>query len=132
MTEKRFKKIIAVLIAVVTAIIAKTTDGRAAIDAYANGVGLAYQNQYQSAIAELDLALACEPKYTNALNARAQSQAALGNYEAAAADYEATRASGDASASTAGELAWVYYLLGRFDDATAMNRTALAADPTVL
>ncbi len=110
----------------------KTSDGRYAIDAYATGVGLAYQGDYEQAAAEFDLALACQSSYTNALNARAESQAALGSYEAAAASYEQARAAGDASASTAGELAWMYYLLGRFDDATKMNRTALAADPGLL
>lgn len=41
-------------------------------------------------------------------------------------------ANGEDSANVAGELAWVYHLLGRFDDAVAMNRTALGVSPDEL
>lgn len=103
-----------------------------AIDAYAQGVGLAYQNEYEKAIASFDLALACEPKYAAALLERAGANASLGNLEAAASGYEAARAAGDSSANLAGQLAWIYYQLGRFDDAIAMNRSALQAKPDEL
>lgn len=105
------------------------TDGISAIDAYAQGVGLAYQNENEQAIAMFDKAIACEPQYANALAERARAHMALGNFGSAAADYESARAAGDNSGSLAGELAWAYYLLGRFDDAASMNRTALQASP---
>lgn len=100
-----------------------------AIGAYAQGVGLAYQSKYEEAIAAFDAALQAAPTYANALAQRAEAQSALGNWAEAAADYEKARAAGDQSGNTAGELAWVYYLQGRFDEAIAMNRTALAATP---
>lgn len=107
----------------------KTADGTFAIDAYAQGVGLAYQNLHSEAIGSFDKALSCASNYANAYAARGESNVSLGNYEAAAADYEKARANGDATGNSAGELAWIYYLLGRFDDAAAMNRTALTAAP---
>ena len=103
-----------------------------AIDAYARGVGLAHQSRWQEAIAAFDQALQAAPDYANALVQRASANASLDKIEAAAADYEKARAAGDASANTTGELAWDYYLLGRFDDAVAMNRTALKASPDEL
>lgn len=100
-----------------------------AIGAYAEGVGLAYQGKHAEAIASFDRALQAAPDYANALAQRAEAQSELGNWAEAAADYEKARAAGDQSGNTAGELAWVYYLQGRFDDAIAMNRTALQASP---
>jgi tetratricopeptide (TPR) repeat protein len=108
------------------------TNGVAAIDAYAKGVGLAYQSQFDQAIASYDQAIACKPDYLNAWVARGDADMALGNYESAATDYEKARAAGSTSASVAGDLAWAYYLLGRYDDAITMNRTALQADPSEL
>ncbi len=110
----------------------QTTDGIAAIDAYAQGVGLAYQNELEQGIASFDKALACEPNYVNALVERGNANMARGNYEAAIADFEKARAAGNNNASVAGDLAWAYYLLGRFDQATNMNRQALQSDPNEL
>jgi tetratricopeptide (TPR) repeat protein len=104
----------------------------AAIDLFAQGVGLAYQGQWEEAITAFDQALQASPTYARAFAERASAQSALGNYEAAAADYEAARRNGDNSANLAGELAWIYHLLGRFADAVAMNRTALATTPDEL
>jgi tetratricopeptide (TPR) repeat protein len=103
-----------------------------AIDAYAQGVGLAYQEKYEQAIAAFDEALSCDPNYLNALLERGGAQASLGNLDAAAADYEKARAAGEKSANVAGELAWTYYLMGRFDDAIALNSTALSQQPDEL
>ncbi len=103
-----------------------------AIDAYAAGVGLAYQSKHTEAVAAFDQALQAAPRYSNALAERARAHGELGDHTGAAADFEAARAAGDASANVAGELAWTYHLLGRFDDAVAMNRTALQASPDEL
>ena len=102
------------------------------INAYANGVGLAHQDRWPEATVAFDQAIQGAPTYTNALVARAQAQGQQGNHEQAIADYERARAAGNESASVAGELAWAYYLQNRFDDATAMNRTALVASPDEL
>ena len=103
-----------------------------AIDQFAQGVGLTHQEKWQEAISAFDQALAASPNYGRAFAERAGAQNSLGNYEAAAADYEKARANGEDGANVAGELAWVYHLLGRFDDAVAMNRTALGVSPDEL
>lgn len=107
-------------------------DGTPAIDAYAQGVGLAYQERYEEAVSSLDKAVQCRPDYVNALIERGNARAALGNLGDAAIDYEKARAFGASGSSLAGDLAYTYYLLGRFDDASAMNQTALQASPDEL
>ena len=106
--------------------------GTPAIDAYASGVGLAYQEQHAPAIAAFDQALGCAPDYANAWVARAESRAALGDYASAMGDYEAAQKAGNKAAFVAGDLAWLYYLTGRFDDSIRMNRQALQASPDEL
>jgi tetratricopeptide (TPR) repeat protein len=103
-----------------------------AIEAYARGAGLAHQDRWQEAIAAFDEAIRIVPNYTSALVARAQAYGQQDNHQQAIADYERARAEGNASASVAGELAWAYYLQGRFEDAAAMNRTALSSSPDEL
>lgn len=103
-----------------------------AIDAYAHATGLAHQDRADEAITAYDEALRAAPDYTNALVGRAQAYAQQGEFTRAIADYEQARANGEQSASVAGELAWLYYLEGRFTDAAAMNRTALSANPNEL
>src|SRR5688500_15693740 len=44
----------------------RAADGTPAIDAYAQGVGLAYQEQHTAAVAAFDTALGCAPDYANA------------------------------------------------------------------
>ncbi len=103
-----------------------------AIARYSNGVGLAYQEKYEEAIAEFDASVAAYPSYANALAERASAQAALGKYEAAAADYNAAVAAGDKRANTAGMLAYQYHLLGDFEKAAEWDRKGLAASPDEL
>jgi tetratricopeptide (TPR) repeat protein len=107
-------------------------DSGNAIDVYARGVGLAYQERWQEAIAAYDEAIQIVPNYNSALVARAEAYGQQDNYQQAIADYERARAEGNTSGSVAGDLAWAYYLQGRFDDATAMNRTALNSSPDEL
>ena len=103
-----------------------------AIEAYSQGVGLAYQELYEESIAAFGEAIQAAPSFADAFSERAAANMALGNFEAGAADYEQARANGNTDANTAGELSWAYYLLGRFDDAIAMNRTALESAPNEL
>lgn len=103
-----------------------------AIQDYAAGVGLAYQGRSEEAITSFDKAIAAYPEYTRAYAERAAANMELGNLEQAAADYEQARRLGDKSANLAGELGWTYYLLGRFDKATELNRAALVAGPDEL
>ncbi|HUN22470.1 MAG TPA: hypothetical protein PK299_04975 [Anaerolineales bacterium] len=110
----------------------KSTDGTFAIDAYAEGVGLAHQERFEEAIAQFDKALQCEPKYINALIERGNAKAALGDLGPATSDYEAARAAGANNTNLLGELGYTYYLLGRFNDATAANQAALAMNENEL
>lgn len=103
-----------------------------AIDAYARGVGLAYQGDSQNAVAAFDEALALAPDYANALFERAAAKYDLGDYRAAVADFEATRAAGRDDASVAWNLAWLYYLQGRFEEAIQTNRHTIEQDPGLL
>jgi tetratricopeptide (TPR) repeat protein len=103
-----------------------------AIDAYARGVGLAHQERWDEALTAYTEAIQTVPNYTSAYVARAESYVQQANYQQAVADYERARAEGNQSASVAGDLAWAYHLQGRFDDASAMNRTALSASPNEL
>ena len=103
-----------------------------AIDDYASGVSLAYQEKYDEAIAAFDRAIGAHPGYVNAYLERAGAFSAKEEYEKAAADYEAAQANGDKSANTAGELAWTYYLLGEFEQAVEMNNQALESSPDEL
>lgn len=107
-------------------------ESKGAIDAYAQGVGLAHQQLWKESVTEFDKALQAAPDYANVFAARASSKYELKDYIAAVADYEQARAAGDTTANTAGNLAWTYYLLGRFDDAVKMCRTALQVAPDEL
>lgn len=103
-----------------------------AIDAYARGYGLAYQSRWDEAIAAFDEAVQASPDYAAAYAQRAETWSSAGDNVKAAADYERARANSDESTSTAGSLAWTYYLLGRFDDAIILNRDVLAKSPDEL
>jgi tetratricopeptide (TPR) repeat protein len=99
-----------------------------AIEAYARGVGLSYQGKPDQAIAALDEALGASPTYANALVERGRAHSARKDYEAAVADYLAARAAGSDDTSLNWNLGWTYYLLGRFDDAAAVDRHTLDLD----
>ncbi|MEW5960766.1 MAG: tetratricopeptide repeat protein [Chloroflexota bacterium] len=103
-----------------------------AIDAYARGVGLAYQGEPEQAIAAFDEALSLAPGYANALFERGSARSSLGDYPAATADFEAARSAGRDDASVAWNLAWLYYLQGRFDEAIQTNRHTLELDPKLI
>ena len=103
-----------------------------AIDQYAAGVGLAYQDRYDEAITAFDNALTAYPEYANALTERANAQYALGEYELAIADYESAIAAGDKNPNTMGMLAYQYHLIGDFENAIAMDRKALEIAPDEL
>jgi tetratricopeptide (TPR) repeat protein len=72
------------------------------------------------------------PDYAAAYAQRAEAWSSAGDNVKAAADFERARANGDESTTTVGDLAWTYYLLGRFDDAIKLNRDVLAKSPDEL
>ncbi len=103
-----------------------------AMDAYARGVGLSYQGDSQNAIAAFDEALAEAPDYANALFERGSAHSNLGDFQAAMTDFEAARVAGRDDASVAWNLAWLYYLEGRFDESIQANRHTIEKDPILL
>ena len=104
----------------------------AAIDAYARGIGLNYQGRDSEAIQAFDEAVRIHPDYANAIYSRGFSKLVIGDYTGAAVDFEATLAAGKRDTNVLWNLGWAYYLLGRFDDAIAVNQQALAIDPTLI
>ncbi|MFQ5615492.1 MAG: tetratricopeptide repeat protein [Anaerolineales bacterium] len=104
----------------------------AAIDAYAQGVGMAYQGKNEKAIAFFDQALSARPDYANALYERANAYYATSNYERATADYVAAQKAGRDDVNVGWNLGWTYYLMGKFDEAVLANQHTLALDSTVI
>ncbi|MCB0033021.1 MAG: tetratricopeptide repeat protein, partial [Anaerolineales bacterium] len=100
-----------------------------AIVAYAQGVGLAHQEDYVGAIDAFDRAVLLAPDYANAYYARANAYSNSQAHESAAASYEAALESGREDVNVYWNLGWNYYLLGRFDKAQATNEIALEAAP---
>ena len=105
---------------------------QAAIEAYAEGVGLSYQGQDEEAIAKFDEALAASSDYANALFERGNSYYNLGDLEQAAADYLAAQNAGKDDVNVGWNLGWTYYLLGRFDDAVSVDEHTLELDPKLI
>ena len=104
----------------------------AAIDAYAEGVGLSYQARHDEAIQKFNRALAVKPDYGNALYERANSYYSQGNYDQAAADYLAAQTNGRDDVNVGWNLGWTYYLLGQNDLAAQTDRHVLALDPSTV
>jgi tetratricopeptide (TPR) repeat protein len=103
-----------------------------AIEAYAQGVGLAWQSRHQDAVAQFDQALALAPDYANAYYERGNAHYNLGQYEQAAADYVLAGDYGRDDANVGWNLGWIYYLLGRYDQAIQTDQRVLERDPTVV
>ncbi|MBI4674439.1 MAG: tetratricopeptide repeat protein [Chloroflexi bacterium] len=100
-----------------------------AIDAYARGEGALYQGEAVAAIKQYDQALQLAPTYTSAYRDRGYAKYVTGDYTGAASDLENARANGDASSDTQSSLGYLYYLLGQFDKAHALNRQAAQQAP---
>lgn len=99
-----------------------------AINSYARGVGLAYQEDHAGALQAYGQALEQAPDYANAYYGRAQSQFDLANFEAAAQDYQAAIAAGKDDVSTHWNLAWTWYRMGRFAESIQESQQALKLD----
>lgn len=104
----------------------------AAIDAYAQGVGLAYQGEREQAIKAFDEALNKDPGYANALFERGTAKSELGDFKAALADFEGAQKAGRNDASVGWNLAWLYYIQGDFERSIQVNRRTLAQNPDSL
>ncbi len=123
---------IVALWALIVMILPVPTISEDAINAYADGVGKAWYGDATGAIADFDRALSIEPDYANALYERGNAHYFDRDYQASLADYEAAWDAGREDTNTGWNIGWNYYMLGRFDDAIAMNRRVLREDPSLL
>ncbi len=103
-----------------------------AIASYSEGVGLAYQGLYEDAIVKYTEAIAENEYYAKAYYERGLAYYDLGNLETAITEMETARYHGLDDVSTNWNLAWTYYLLGRYDKAIEVNERILATKPEVL
>jgi tetratricopeptide (TPR) repeat protein len=100
-----------------------------AMVAYAEGVGLAHQDQHDEAITSLSLALELAPSYPNAYYERAKAHFARQELEQAAADYEAAIEAGREDVNVPWNLGWTYYLAGELEQSIEITEQALAIAP---
>jgi tetratricopeptide (TPR) repeat protein len=104
----------------------------AAIDAYAEGTGLAYQGKYEEAIAKFDEAVAENSYYAKAYNQRGDAYFYTGDLATAITNYERARYEGLDDTTTNWNLGWTYYLAGQYQNAIEANERILKDDPSVL
>jgi tetratricopeptide (TPR) repeat protein len=103
-----------------------------AINAYAEGVGLAYQGKYDEAIAKFNFAIAEKPDYGKAYYERGFAYYYKHDLATAITDFEAARSSGLEDTSTNWNLGWAYYLSGQSAQGIAADERVLTQDPSVL
>lgn len=103
-----------------------------AIDAYAAASAALYQGDDAKALADYDRAVLAAPDYRSAYVDRSYVKYLTDDFAGSAQDLERARALGDTSSETAGSLGFVYYLLGKFDQANALNQTAAQQAPNDL
>lgn len=104
----------------------------AAINAYAEGVGLKYQKKFDEAIAAFDRAVATKPDYAKAIYERGSTYLSKGDYQHAISDFLSARDRGLDGVYTQWSLGWAYYLQGQFDEAIQTNNIILDSDPTII
>lgn len=103
-----------------------------AIQAYAQGVGLAHQQNYIRAQEVFSEAITLDPDYANALYERAKTNHLLNQWEQAAADYEAAIAAGRQDVNVYWNAGWNAYLMGDSEQAIALTEQALELSPDQL
>jgi tetratricopeptide (TPR) repeat protein len=104
----------------------------AAIQAYAEGVGLSNQARDEEAMQKFNQALAQKPDYAKAYYERAYLYYYAGDYSTAIADFERARNNGLDDISTNWNLGWTYYLNGQYQEAIEVNEHILQNHPEVL
>jgi len=97
-----------------------------AVERYAQGVGMAYQDDHANALLAFNLALQSDPGYANAYYRRGNTNFALGDYPAAAADYQAAWDAGREEVNVLWNLGWTQYVLGDQSAAIATTQEAIA------
>ncbi len=107
-------------------------DQKGAIEAYAKGAGFMHQEKWQEAAKEFDKAVQASADYGRAYQQRGEANFNLGKRTEAASDYLKALGLGERSGASMGMLAWIYYEMGRFDEAITMNQAALDVTPDEL
>lgn len=106
---------------------------RTAIQAYAEGVGLAYQYRSDEAIAKFTEAIQQNPYYAKAYYQRGMSYYDLGDINQAIAEVEEARLQGlGDDVSLNWNLGWMYYLTGQYDKAIETNERILSTRPEII
>ncbi|MBK6793218.1 MAG: hypothetical protein IPG80_11960 [Anaerolineales bacterium] len=103
-----------------------------AIPYYAQGASFVKQKEWEAALPALDEAIKFageEYPYGRAYLLRADANAALGNFEAAIQDYEIAIDAGEVAPNIVSDLVWVFFQMGRFDDALEAGEVALEENP---
>ena len=106
---------------------------QAAITAYSEGVGLAYQGRYQESIDKFTQAINENQYYAKAYYERGLSYYELGDLQTAISEMEEARTQGmQEDVSLNWNLGWTYYLAGQYDKAIEINEPILSDNPEVL
>jgi len=103
-----------------------------AIQAYAEGVGLAYQGRREDAIEQFTLAIQENPEYAKAYYERALAYYDLGDLQTSLDEMESARAHGLDDVSLNWNLGWTYYITGHYEKAIIANERVLSEHPEVL
>ena len=103
-----------------------------AINAYSEGVGLAYQGKYDDAITKFNHAIVEKDDYAKAYYERGFAYYYKSDFATAISDLETAREYGLEDTNTNWNLGWVYYLNGQFAQGVEANERILSKDPTIL
>jgi tetratricopeptide (TPR) repeat protein len=103
-----------------------------AINAYSEGVGLAYQGKYDEAISKFNTAIAEKYDYGKAYYERGFAYYYKGDLATAIADFESARNAGLEDTTTNWNLGWVYYLSGQYSRGIEADERVLTQDPAVV
>lgn len=113
-------------------IVGRPSVNQTAINAYAEGVGLAYQYRNDEAIAKFTEAIQQDSYYEKAYYQRALAYYELGDLEKSISEMEEARARGLDDVSLNWNLGWMYYLTGQYDKAIQTNDRILRTRPEVI
>ncbi|GAB1472459.1 hypothetical protein MASR2M66_33370 [Chloroflexota bacterium] len=103
-----------------------------AIQAYSEGVGLAYQGRQEEAIEKYTLAIQENPEYAKAYYERALAYYDLNDLQTAITEMESARTHGLDDININWNLGWTYYITGQYDKAIKTNDRVLTKNPEVL